>query len=218
MGAAAQNQLSTDMSAGSRPHRCRRYTVQYVIIGVDAPAFDSINRLHGSHQDYMDRWADDLILRGPSLSAAGKHTGSIHVIELPDLQAAQRFANDEPYARAGWYTSVTVSGIVPCTDGTMWDRPRPILPKKSALITSTIGPINAGARDVADTIRQHLNESAEPWLYVGVPCDDDQRATGLIAVLDRKPARALRAVTTLVADTKIADVAVKAQRWRRGGR
>jgi uncharacterized protein YciI len=192
--------------------------LQYVVIGVDGPAFGSIGHLHGAHRDYMDRWADELILRGPSLSARGRHTGSIHIIDLPGLEAAQRFADEEPYSRAGWYTSLTVSGIVPCTGGTMWDRPRRVLIRTSALITSPRRRIDADALDLAAGLRQRLHDSTEPWLYVGVRCDQDRRATGLIAVLDRKPARALRAVTTLVADTKIAGAPLEAQRWRRGGR
>ena len=53
----------------------------------------------------MDGWADVLVARGPVLSNDGeRHAGSVHVVDLPDLAAAHRFADEEPFARAGWYS------------------------------------------------------------------------------------------------------------------
>src|SRR5215472_10603312 len=61
-----------------------------------------------AHWSYMDRFADRLILRGPTLSDDGaEHTGSVHVVNLADRASAERFATEEPYWLAGLYRHVT---------------------------------------------------------------------------------------------------------------
>jgi uncharacterized protein YciI len=60
--------------------------------GVGAEMLD----LTEAHWSYMDRFADRLILRGPTLSDDGaEHTGSVHVVDLADRAGAERFATEE---------------------------------------------------------------------------------------------------------------------------
>jgi uncharacterized protein YciI len=60
------------------------------------------------HWSYMDRFADQLILRGPTLSDDGtEHKGSVHVVNLADRASAERFATEEPYWLGGLYRQVT---------------------------------------------------------------------------------------------------------------
>jgi hypothetical protein len=192
--------------------------MQFLITGVDAPGFGSKKRLHRTHQRYMDTWADALVARGPSLSSDGRrHTGSVHVIELPDLVTARRFADEEPYAQAGWYTTLTITRIVPCTDGTMWERPAPATDGISALIT--IGIADHGtAAELAWGLQQLLGADADGWIYAGVMCDSIGIATGVIALLDEQPSAARNDVSTILARAGIAISHVEASRWRRGGR
>src|SRR5262250_1261925 len=49
-----------------------------------------------AHWAYMDRYATQMIARGPTLSDDGVPAGSMHVVDLPDPPAARAFAFDEP--------------------------------------------------------------------------------------------------------------------------
>ncbi|MBQ2261547.1 MAG: YciI family protein [Loktanella sp.] len=46
---------------------------------------------------------------GPLLDADGQMCGSLIVLELPDLAAAQDWAANDPYAKAGLFGDVTLS-------------------------------------------------------------------------------------------------------------
>jgi len=65
--------------------------VQFFVLGIDGPDFGVDDDLNEVHWAYMDRSADALVARGPTRSVdGGHHTGSVHVIELPNaLRAAQ---------------------------------------------------------------------------------------------------------------------------------
>ncbi|PZG18802.1 YciI family protein [Nonomuraea aridisoli] len=59
------------------------------------------------HWSYMDRYAAQLIARGPTLiRESGTATGSVHIVDLPDPAAARAFAFDEPNYQAGVYRDV----------------------------------------------------------------------------------------------------------------
>ncbi|GLX54331.1 hypothetical protein Shyhy01_72800 [Streptomyces hygroscopicus subsp. hygroscopicus] len=59
------------------------------------------------HWSYMDRFAKEMIARGPTLAADGEvPTGSVHILDLPDPAAARAFAFDEPGYQAGDYQDV----------------------------------------------------------------------------------------------------------------
>lgn len=62
-----------------------------------------------AHWSFMDRYADGMIARGPTLTEDGSAaTGSLHIVELPDRAAAHEFAFDEPNYLAGVYREVLV--------------------------------------------------------------------------------------------------------------
>ena len=56
------------------------------------------------HWSYMDRF--ELIARGPTFLDDDTLTGSVHVVELPDVAAARAFVLDEPSYQAGAYRDV----------------------------------------------------------------------------------------------------------------
>ena len=59
------------------------------------------------HWSYMDRYATEMIARGPTLAGdGGTPTGSLHIVDLPDPAAARAFAFDEPNYQAGVYRDV----------------------------------------------------------------------------------------------------------------
>jgi uncharacterized protein YciI len=74
------------------------------------------------HWSYMDRFADAMVARGPTLGRDRETwTGSMHVLNLPDADAAQRFAEDEPYHRAGLFEGHLVRRFVNRLGRTMWE-------------------------------------------------------------------------------------------------
>ncbi len=48
-------------------------------------------------------------MAGPFLSPEGQMTGSLVVLNVDDLKAAQEWAAADPYAKAGLFESVTIS-------------------------------------------------------------------------------------------------------------
>ncbi|MER5350973.1 YciI family protein [Kitasatospora sp. NPDC002551] len=68
--------------------------------------------LREEHWSYMDGFAAEMIARGPTLADAdgtrtdGTPTGSVHILDLPDPEAARAFAFDEPCYQAGVYRDV----------------------------------------------------------------------------------------------------------------
>ena len=89
----------------------------YTIIGNDVP--DSLELRIAARPAHVARLqalqdAGRLLLAGPfpavdsnDPGAAG-FTGSLIVAEFPDLNAAQSWANDDPYVKAGVYQNVAV--------------------------------------------------------------------------------------------------------------
>lgn len=76
------------------------------------------------HWSYMDRYAKELIARGPTFADDGETpTGSVHIVDLPDPAAARAFAFDEPNYQAGAYREVLLRRWRNVLGRTMWDFP-----------------------------------------------------------------------------------------------
>ena len=76
------------------------------------------------HWSYMDRYAKELIARGPTFAGDGDTpTGSVHIVDLPDPAAARAFAFDEPNYQAGVYRDVLLRRWRNMLGRTMWDFP-----------------------------------------------------------------------------------------------
>lgn len=56
-----------------------------------------------AHFDYIAAHPGVLKLGGPFLDAEGNMAGSLLIVELPDLAAAEAFAEADPYNTAGLY-------------------------------------------------------------------------------------------------------------------
>lgn len=89
----------------------------YVIIGNDVPESLELRKIaRPAHMARLQTLQDEgrLLLAGP-LPAVDSNdpgsagfTGSLIVAEFSDLSAAQSWANDDPYVKAGVYQHVTV--------------------------------------------------------------------------------------------------------------
>ena len=76
------------------------------------------------HWSYMDRYAKQMIARGPTLTSDGDlPTGSVHIVDLPSPVAARAFAFKEPNYQAGVYRDVLLRRWRNTLGRTMWDFP-----------------------------------------------------------------------------------------------
>ena len=76
------------------------------------------------HWSYMDRYQAQMIARGPTLADDGDTpTGSVHIVDVPDSDAARAFAFDEPGYQAGVYRDVLLRRWHNALGRTMWDFP-----------------------------------------------------------------------------------------------
>jgi uncharacterized protein len=70
----------------------------------DSAALRDDQELQEEHWSYMDRFADSMSARGPTLDPDRETaTGSLHVLGLPGVDAAREFVAQEPNNRAGVY-------------------------------------------------------------------------------------------------------------------
>lgn len=99
--------------------------MEYFVYGRDrVGAFGLKVRLKEEHWLFMDGYGEVLVARGPTLTGRGEDaesTGSLHIVELPDAEAAQAFAYNEPYYQAGAFESVLVCRFRKILGRTMWD-------------------------------------------------------------------------------------------------
>jgi uncharacterized protein len=91
----------------------------------DRPGSSALrDELLEEHWSYMDRYAAEMIARGPTLADDGDTpTGSVHVVDMPDPAAARAFAFDEPNYQAGVYRDVLLRRWRNTLGRTMWDFP-----------------------------------------------------------------------------------------------
>jgi uncharacterized protein len=86
--------------------------MHFVFYCKDKPGHEQVrtaNRL--AHLDYLETHRDKLMCAGPLLAEAGdgsKMIGSLLILELADRSAADAFAANDPYAKAGLFESVTI--------------------------------------------------------------------------------------------------------------
>ena len=82
----------------------------YVITCVDKPDHGAVRKENRTaHLAYLRDAGDTLFAAGPTLTDdASSVTGSVIMVDLPDKQAAETFAANDPYAKAGLFESVTI--------------------------------------------------------------------------------------------------------------
>ncbi|WEH12481.1 YciI family protein [Streptomyces sp. VNUA24] len=163
-------------------------------------------KLVEEHWSYMDRYAKELIARGPTFADDGETpTGSVHIVDLPDPAAARAFAFDEPGYQAGAYRDVLIRRWRNVLGRTMWDFPGGRTGGNRYLV---IGLGEGPAADLTPPPDQEeliaygplLSDDGDTWLGTGV----------LLRAPDADTARAV-----LTAD-RYADIEV--HDWEFGGR
>jgi uncharacterized protein len=102
-------------------------TIDFFVYSRAAPSAADIDdpALNEAHWSYMDRFADRMIARGPTLAAdRATWTGSLHIVDLPSAEAAHQFVEHEPYNRAGLFEQHLVRRFHNLLGRTMWESPR----------------------------------------------------------------------------------------------
>lgn len=85
--------------------------MHFAIISIDTPGSVELRmKTRETHLEYLRDAGDRLYTAGPLLRDDGEAAlGSIVIIEADDLDAANDFAANDPYAKAGLFISTTVS-------------------------------------------------------------------------------------------------------------
>ena len=176
-----------------------------------------------AHWSFMDGYADVMIARGPTTDPAGDiHTGSMHMVDLPNAEAANVFAFEEPYYRAGVYSEVLKRRWRNVVGRTMWDF-------AGAEGRSRFLIIGHGAADI-EAVRDELSERRRRYLRDGgyldrfiergpLLSDDGERWMGsamLVELPDRASVDVMLAQDPYVLEGLYAHVEVHP--WQFGGR
>ncbi|ALV32019.1 YciI family protein [Streptomyces sp. CdTB01] len=159
-----------------------------------------------AHWSYMDRYAAELIARGPTFAAGGDTpTGSVHIADLPDAGAARAFAFDEPNHQAGVYRDVLLRRWRNLLGRTMWQFPGGPSGGNRYLV------LGFGAGEGVDL--EPPSDRDELVAYGPLLSDDGEAWLGTAALLRAPDPQAARAV--LSADRY---AAVEVHEWEFGGR
>ncbi|MGW3016842.1 YciI family protein [Streptomyces longwoodensis] len=158
------------------------------------------------HWSYMDRYAKEMIARGPTFADDGDTlTGSVHVLDLPDPAAARAFAFDEPNYQAGAYRDVLLRRWHNALGRTMWDFPGGRTGGNRYLV---LGLGTGQAADLAVPPDRH-----ELIAYGPLLSDDGTAWLGTAVLLRAPDPEAARAILT---QDRYADIEV--HHWQFGGR
>jgi uncharacterized protein len=80
----------------------------FALIAIDKPGARDLRAANrGAHLDYADN-TGAVVIAGPFLDAEGNMTGSLLILDLPDMAAAEAWAAEDPYVKAGLFESVTI--------------------------------------------------------------------------------------------------------------
>jgi uncharacterized protein YciI len=158
-----------------------------------------------AHWSYMDGFAAEMIARGPTLADdMDTATGSVHILDLPDVAAARAFVFDEPNYQAGVYRDVLLRRWRNTLGRTMWEFPGGRTGGNRYLV------IGLGAGAAADLAVPDLDGLIA---YGPLLADDGETWLGTAALLRAPDADAARAV---LAQDRYADIEV--HNWQFGGR
>ena len=182
-----------------------------------ASALRDDEELLEAHWSYMDRFAESMIARGPTLGADRERaTGSLHVVGLPSPEAVQEFVAHEPNNRAGVYADHAVWRFENLLGRTMWefsgatDEPRFLIIARSD--SGQISRRPAAKESLSAELRQRL------IVYGALSGLDDARLVGVALALQAPDRDVLDA---LLEDGRLGLDAVpelEVHNWEFGGR
>jgi uncharacterized protein YciI len=164
---------------------------------------DALNERHWS---YMDRFAGGMTARGPLLGPDRETwAGSLHVVDLPDAEAARAFVAEEPYERAGQFAEHSVWRFTNLLGRTMWEFSGPAEEPRFLVLARDHDPETALPQALLDRLIVHgrLGDLA------------DDRPAGMVLAVQASSREALDA---LLSRAGLAGDAVDVHDWEFGGR
>jgi hypothetical protein len=176
-----------------------------------------------AHWSFMDAYADVMIARGPTMSDDGEEaTGSVHIVDLPDAEAARVFAYEEPNHRAGVYREVITRRFHNELGRTMWEFVGDPSGVRRFLVIGHGAAVVADSDALRDVRRRSLvDRGLRDRLIADGPLLSDDGATwaghaSLVELADRA------AVESMLADDPFARAglyaSVEIHPWQFGGR
>jgi uncharacterized protein YciI len=181
-------------------------------------------RLVEEHWSFMDRYADAMIARGPTMAAdRATWTGSMHIVDLPDAAAARAFAFEEPNYLAGLYDEVIVRRWRNALGRTMWEfEGDPVANSRFLVIGHGIPDTNAVGTELVAAQPQYFSGDGnlEHTIAYGPLLSDDGREwVGDVVLIEQRDRAAAEA---MVASAPIARAglyeSVEVHDWEFGGR
>lgn len=166
----------------------------------------------------MDRFADGMTARGPTLGTDRQSwTGSLHVVDLPDREAAREFVAREPYNQAGLFEEHLTWRFVNVLGRTMWqfagveDEPRFLVLAYSATdLPQDLRPEPRG--DLRPELRERL------ILYGELRNVDDDEPVGVALAVQAPTREALDALLGQAREGHARCNDVEIHDWEFGGR
>jgi uncharacterized protein YciI len=174
-----------------------------------------------AHWLFMDQYAATMVARGPTLSEDGAEwTGSMHIVGLPDAAAAQAFAFEEPYYRAGVFGDVFMRRWHNELGRTMWQFQGDPDHQQRFLIIGHGKPETTIQFDSLPPRQRFFDDHRSQLIVCGALLADDGATWIGGIMLAEAPDRAT--VETLVESDPIAQAglydSLDIHRWRFGGR
>ncbi|MGE5539688.1 MAG: YciI family protein [Gemmatimonas sp.] len=83
----------------------------FAIIAEDKPGSKDVRLANRpTHLEYLKTFGSRIVAAGPLLAADGETmTGSLLIVEAADRAAAESFAANDPYAKAGLFAKTTIA-------------------------------------------------------------------------------------------------------------
>jgi uncharacterized protein YciI len=198
--------------------------MEYFFYCRDEPGAEALlDEFAEAHWSFMDGYGDVMIARGPTTDPDGEiHTGSMHMVDLPDAEAANVFAFEEPYYRAGVYSQVLKRRWRNVLGRTMWDFTGADDGRRFLVIGHGADGIDSVPGELVERRRRYLQEGGylDRFIERGpLLSDDGERWMGgamLVELSDRASADAMLAEDPYVLEGLYASVDVHP--WQFGGR
>jgi uncharacterized protein YciI len=176
------------------------------------------------HWSFMDRYADGMIARGPTMTAdESAATGSVHCVDLPDAEAARVFAFEEPNYRAGIYDEVLVRRWRSMLGRTMWEFAGEMAGGRRFLILGHGRPGMTAARDgLREEYRRYMAAGGlgDRLIACGPLLSDDGSEWAGTAMLAELPGRP--SAEAILADSPYGRAGlydgIEVHNWQFGGR
>lgn len=191
--------------------------MQYFFYGRDRAGAGQLRReTMERHWSFMDGYAEQMIARGPTLSAPdGEMTGSMHLVELPSPEAAQVFAFQEPFFQAGVFSEMLVRRWHNELARTMWEFTGP--GGQRFLVIGTGHPSSEGAS--AEQLGYLRSQAAQNLIAHGPTFSEQDEWIGSVTLLELPD---LAAAEQLMNDSPAARAGLyerlEIHHWRFGGR